>query len=228
LGICTAHIVSSIHQTVRINVIIFEQDPAKYYPSAAPQDDLSKSIKSATASPWVDSIAHRSFTQDDWSVQIILHIALSIERRGGILARAILEMAAQHRKKETRRRGWLRSAVAPEGMRVRQERGYLVGAIGLLLAEPLDLLLEPPDLLLHVHGASDCRSDSIPGLRALSVRASEFLDLVVVAAAGVAGYFRCRGGPALRDCVCRQPSHVDRLIWKWTGEMEADWSIAAS
>jgi len=158
LGICTAHIVSSIHQTVRINVIIFEQDPAKYYPSAAPQDDLSKSIKSATASPWVDSIAHRSFTQDDWSVQIILHIALSIERRGGILARAILEMAAQHRKKETRRRGWLRSAVAPEGMRVRQERGYLVGAIGLLLAEPLDLLLEPPDLLLHVHGASDCRT----------------------------------------------------------------------
>jgi hypothetical protein len=125
LGICTAHIVSSIHQTVRINVIIFEQDPAKYYPSAAPQDDLSKSIKSATASPWVDSIAHRSFTQDDWSVQIILHIALSIERRGGILARAILEMAAQHRKKETRRRGWLRSAVAPEGMRVRQERGTL-------------------------------------------------------------------------------------------------------
>jgi hypothetical protein len=29
---------------------------------------------------------------------------------------------------------------------------YLVGSIGLLLAEPLDLLLELPHLLLHVHG----------------------------------------------------------------------------
>jgi hypothetical protein len=39
----------------------------------------------------------------------------------------------------------------------REERPNLVGAVGLLLPQPPDLLLELPDLLLHVtvvHGAS--------------------------------------------------------------------------
>ena len=92
----------------------------------------------------------------------------------------------------------------PEG-RVRQGRGYLVGAIGLLLAEPLDLLFEPPDLLLHVHGVSDCRSVSISGLRDSSVRASEFLDLVVVAAAGrIFQMQTCRGACAAVVCVANR------------------------
>ena len=158
-------------------------------------------------------------------MQIILHIALSIERRGGILQREghPEDGSTAQEKGNAARVAQICGGSGTEG-RVRQGRGYLVGAIGLLLAEPLDLLLEPPDLLLHVHGVSDRRSVSIAGLRDSSVRASEFLDLVVVAAAGVAGYFRCRE-PVLREC--RQPSHMDRLIWKWTGEMEADWSIAS-
>lgn len=129
----------------------------------------------------------------------------------------------------TRSRGWLRSAAAPEG-RVRQGSGYLVGAIGLLLAEPLDLLLEFPDLLLHVHGASDCRSVSISGLRDLSVSASEFLDLVVVAPAGrIFQMQTCR-----RACAevveCRQPSS-GQLRWKLTGpwpssELLADQAVS--
>jgi len=66
-------------------------------------------------------------------------------------------------KKKMRRHGWLRSAAVPERERQTDKgpRGYLVGAIGLLLAEPLDLVLELPDLLLHVHGARDCRSLSL-------------------------------------------------------------------
>jgi hypothetical protein len=52
--------------------------------------------------------------------------------------------------------GRLRSAAVQT--RGEQRDGYLVGAVGLLLAEPLDLLLELSDLLLDVHGASRCPS----------------------------------------------------------------------
>jgi hypothetical protein len=78
-------------------------------------------------------------------------------------------------------------------------KGYLVRAIGLLLAEPMDLLLEPPDLLLHVHGVSDCCSVSIPGFRPCPcARASSW---ILSLSRQVARYFRCRGELGLRCAV---------------------------
>ena len=120
----------------------------------------------------------RSFTPGDWSMHIKLHNALSIER-GGEESQPRPRRRWQHRRRKMRRRGWLRSAEVPERERQTDKgpRGYLVGAIRLLLAEPLDLLLELPDLLLHVHGAWDCRSLSISGLRPCPCVGREFLNL---------------------------------------------------
>ena len=163
----------------------------------------------------------RSFTPGDWSMHIKLHNALSIER-GGEESQPRPRRRWQHRRRKMRRRGWLGSAAVPERERKTDKgpRGYLVGAIRLLLAEPLDLLLELPDLLLHVHGAWDCRSLSLD-LRApaLSVRGARVLESWP---RQLAGYFRCRGGCG-SSLQCHQPSRVDRLIgtgragWRLTG-----------
>lgn len=100
----------------------------------------------------------------------------------------------RRRRRKMRRRIWLRSA--RRGRIWRQtEKEYLVGAVGLLLAEPLDLHLELPDLLLHVHGASRCLSVTLT----LDLRPCPCVARVLgswprpLAQWHLAGYFRCRG-----------------------------------
>jgi len=92
-------------------------------------------------------------------MHIKLHNALSIER-GGEESQPRPRQRWQYRRRKCGGMDGSDLAAVPE--RGRQiDKAYLVGAIGLLLAEPLDLLLELPDLLLHVHGARDCRSLSL-------------------------------------------------------------------
>lgn len=70
--------------------------------------------------------------------------------------------------------------------------GYLVGAVGLLRSEPLDLLLEPRDLLVYVpgvHGSSLFLS--VSALASSSCDA--WLDLVAAGYLFVYGDFLNRG-----------------------------------
>ena len=167
----------------------------------------------------------RSFTPGDWSMHIKLHNALSIER-GGEESQPRPRQRWQYRRRKCGGMDGSDLAAVPE--RGRQiDKAYLVGAIGLLLAEPLDLLLELPDLLLHVHGARDCRSLSL----SISCPVRAGARVLGSWPRQLAGYFRCRGGCG-SSLECHQPSRVDRLIgtgragWRLTGRQPSCFLLA--